>query len=274
MKITCPHCEQLINVDEINAEKMQKKNLNMTIIEEPDENITTLVTKKPEIKTPTVGDIEKNTYEHSLPVGDYWKQEFNKEIIVLHYTAGYNWEGAYNTFKKPGRVATPFIIDKEGPKYIVKLFDEKYWSYHLGIKSKEFSKNWINDKRSIGIEIVNIGTVWHEEGQWKDYIQRIEKSGTTSEQDIIKGNNRDADGNVKFPEKQVDAVCDLVNYLCDKWNIPRQVPKDKMSLQLPQITNFKGIVTHQMFRQDKYDMGVAWPWQKMIERCGLQEIEI
>lgn len=273
MQITCPYCNQSINVNNLNKKQAEKKEPDMIVIEEPDENITALVTKKPEIKTPTVGDIEKNTYEYNLPAGDYWKEEFNKEIIVLHYTAGYNWQGAYSSFKQPGRVATPFIIDKEGPKYIVKLFDEKYWSYHLGIKGKE-CKNWVNDKRSIGIEIVNIGTVWYEDGKWKDYIQRIKKIGTTPEQDIIRGNNRDADGNVKFPEKQVDAVCDLVNYLCDKWNIPRQVPKDKMSVQLPQITEFKGITAHQMFRQDKYDMGVAWPWEKMIEKCGLQEIQL
>ena len=274
MQITCPHCNQPFDIDDPHRKHINEKDLNMIVIEEPAENITALVTKKLEIATPTVGDIEKNTFEHNLPTGDYWKEEFNKEIIVLHYTAGYTWQGAYNTFKLPGRIATPFIIDKEGPKYIVKLFDEKYWSYHLGIKDEKLSKNWINDKRSIGIEIVNIGTVWNEDGQWRDYVQRMKKVGSTPEQDIVKSKNRDADGNVKFPEKQVDAVCDLVNYLCDKWNIPRQVPKDKMSVQLPQITEFKGITTHQMFRQDKYDMGVAWPWERMIEKCGLQEIAL
>ncbi len=203
-----------------------------------------------------------------MPAGEYWREEHKKEIIVLHFTAGYNWQGTYSTFKRPGRVATPFIIDTKGPKYIVKLFDEKCWSYHLGIKGVD-CKNWINDKRSIGIEIVNIGPVWNKNGTWKDYTGKIWPN-----EKIVEGKNRDADGGVKFPSEQVDAVCDLVNYLCQKYGISKQAPKDKMANQLPAIHNFKGIVTHQMFRDDKYDMGVAWPWDKVIEKCGLQEVNL
>ena len=227
-----------------------------------------LLQKKLTIKTPSAGDIEKNTFHKNLPTGDYWKREHKKELIVLHFTAGYNWQGAYNTFKRPGRVATPYIIDIEGPKYIVQLFDEKYWSYHLGIKGHE-SKDWINDKRSIGIEIVNIGPVWKKNNRWVDYVGK-----KWSDNEIIEGKNRDADGGVKFPDGQVNAVCDLINHLCNKYNIPKQVPKEKMANQLPGIHNFKGVATHQMFRDDKYDMGVSCPWNKVVENCGLQEVEV
>lgn len=274
MKILCPHCQKEIGISIKKTKEIEnlseKEGVDSKIIkiEETDNNITELVSKKNNIITPSAGDIDKNTFLNQLPSGDYWRQEFPKEIIVLHFTAGYNWQGAYSTFKRPGRVATPFIIDKEGPKYIVKLFDEKYWSYHLGIKGLE-CKNWINDKRSIGIEIVNIGPAWFKEGVWKDYVKKV-----WPENQVVKGRNRDADGNVKFPEEQVEAICDLINYLCKKWNIPKQVPKNKISCQLPQIGQFKGIVTHQMFREDKYDMGVAWPWEKVIERCGLKEIDL
>jgi len=269
----CPYCQKQID---ISIEKSKQQNLSSEvddiepitiIIEEPKENVTELVSKKIRILSPTVGEIEKDTYQKELPQGEYWKEEFKKDIIVLHFTAGRSWESAYSVFKQPGRVATPFIVDKEGPKYIVKLFDEKYWSYHLGIKELGYSNNWANDKRSIGIEIVNIGPVWLKDGMWRDWTKR-----TYPENSIVRGKNRDADGGVVFPDEQVEAVCRLVNHLCNKWDIPRQVPKDKTAFQLPEIGEFKGIVAHQMFRQDKYDMGVVWPWDKMIERCKLDEV--
>lgn len=264
MKTTCPHCNKSFEI----PNKTNIKKPDMVVIEETDNDITSLVTKKVTITTPTVGDIENNTYHRALPNGEYWKQIHKKDLIVLHYTAGYTWQSAYSTFKRPLRIATPYIIDKEGPKYIVKLFDEKYWAYHLGIKGRE-SRNWFNDKRSIGIEIVNIGTVNKVNGQWKNYVGKV-----CPPEQVVEGKNRDAGGNVKFPNEQVDAVCDLINYLCHKYDIPKQVPKDKMANQLPAIHNFKGIVTHQMFRDDKYDMGVAWPWDKVIEKCGLQEVSL
>lgn len=151
MQLSCPNCNNKIELSEEKINLLKKEaDLNMCVIEETDANITALVNKKIEIKSPTVGDIEKNTFFNLLPEGEYWKQEFKKEIIVLHFTAGYNWQSAYNVFKQPGRISTPFIIDTVGPKFIVKIFDEKYWSYHLGISGLE-CKDWKNDKRSIGM---------------------------------------------------------------------------------------------------------------------------
>lgn len=269
MQVPCPNCNKSFDISEEKINQLKREaDLNILEIEETNDNITSLVNKKIFLKSPTVGDIEKNTFDSVLPEGEYWKQEFKKEIIVLHFTAGYTWQSAYSVFKQPGRVATPFIVDKEGPKFIVKLFNEKYWSYHLGINGPE-CKEWINDKRSIGIEIVNIGPVWNKGGLWKDYVGKI-----WSADQVVLGKNRDADGGVKFPDNQVRVVCDLVNFLCDKWNIPHQVPKDKTSCQLPAVGKFSGIVTHQMFRRDKYDMGVAWPWDKMKELCGLEDIDL
>ncbi len=247
--------------------KMSQKDLQTKVVKEKESVVNTLVSKTAISDTPRTENVVDNIFLKELPQGEYWKEEHSKEIIVLHFTAGYNWKSAYDAFMGPGRVATPFIVDKEGPKYIVKLFDEKYWSYHLGIKEAEYSKNWANDKRSIGIEVVNIGPVWFKDGVWKDYVGK-----EWLVDDIVQGKNRDADGGVKFPEEQIKAVCDLINYLCDKWNIPREVPKDKMSFQLPQMGEFKGIVTHQMFRQDKYDMGIAWPWEKVTGACNLKEV--
>ncbi len=208
-----------------------------------------------------------------FPETKYFQEEFPKDMIVLHFTVSHNWQSDYNTFLRNDHVATPFIVNKTGPKHIIKLFDEKFWAYHLG--QAEFCNNRGNDKRSIGIEIVNIGPVWLKDGIWRDYYQRRDGKGSTPEQSIIKGEHRDAQGGVKFPDEQVIAVCNLVNFLCDKWNIPRRVPKDKMLFQLPALNNFKGITAHMMFRRSgKYEMGPAWPWEKIKELCRLEEVDI
>jgi len=237
----------------------------MEVYDHPNKAITTLTNKSELSDTPAA---EPKKLEKDLPRGEYWAQLYKKDLIVLHFTAGYTWRSAYNTFLRPGRVATPYIVDVTGPLFVVQLFDPKFWSYHLGIK-KPYSNNWNNDKRSIGIEIVNIGPVWKKGIHYKDYTGKIWPEG-----DVVVAPNRDADGGVRFPEEQIYAVCDLINWLCQEFDIPRQVPADKMSMQLPEVGEFKGIATHQHFRKDKYDMGSAFPWDIVTDRCGLEEVDL
>ena len=131
-------------------------------------------------------------------------------MIVLHFTAGYDWKSAYSTFLKTDRVATPFLVGADGTIY--RLFDELYWAHHIGIKGRD-SENNRHDKRSIGIEIVNIGPVWFKRGKWVDYLGKAHP-----ENQIVRGRNRDAEGGVVFPGAQVDSVCILVNWLLSRKN--------------------------------------------------------
>ena len=215
--------------------------------------------------TPRTADAEKpDIKEMRLLPRDYWTARHKKEIVVLHFTAGYNWRSAYDTFRAPGRVATPFIAGTDGAVY--RLFDERCWSYHLGVRGRH-SENFLHDKRSIGIEIVNIGPVWKRDGVFKDYVGR-----KWPQSQVVEGRNRDAHGGVKFPPVQVDAVCDLVSWLLGEYGIPKKIPRDKTGFQLPALRRFKGVVTHQMFRPDKYDMGVAFPFAELVRRCALEEV--
>ncbi|MFA6422230.1 MAG: N-acetylmuramoyl-L-alanine amidase [Candidatus Buchananbacteria bacterium] len=207
-------------------------------------------------------NIDNDILQKPIDEANYFHEICQKDLIVLHFTAGYNWQGAWATFAAPGKMSTPYIVDLTGPKHIVKLYDEKFWSYHLGIKE---DRQHLNDKRSIGIEIVNIGPVWNKDGRWVDYLGK-----EWPESEIVKGKNRGADGGVKFPDEQVIAVAQLVNYLCQKYKIKKVIPAERINCQWPGIGNFKGIATHQMFRKDKYDLGVAWPWEKFLKECGVK----
>ena len=227
--------------------------------------ITRMVEKRGGSVTPSS---EKPTIvEDILPEGEYWTEKYHKDLIVLHFTAGYTAESAIETFKKPGRVATAFVVDTDGK--VIRLFDEKYWSYHLGIKGAD-SENWRHDKRSIGIEIVNIGPVWKQEDGmlYEDYTHRR----TYGEDDIVLGKNRDADGGVKFPGVQIDNVIRLVNWLAMQYDIPRKMVQNPQAFQLPGKKDFKGVIYHQTYRRDKYDLGVAFPLKRFQNECRLESV--
>ena len=119
------------------------------------------------------------------------------------------------------------------------------------------------------MEIVNIGPVWLKGGVWRDYVGKV-----WAEKDIVKGQYRGADGAVMFPDDQIEAVCDLANWLFDKFKIPRLVPKQKMAFLLSKLTDFKGAISHEMVRGDKFDMGIAFPWDVVIEKCKLKEVDL
>jgi N-acetyl-anhydromuramyl-L-alanine amidase AmpD len=159
------------------------------------------------------------------------------------------------------------VVDTDGT--IIRLFDEKYWSYHLGIRGAD-SENWRHDKRSIGIEIVNIGPVWkHPDGMlYEDYTHRR----TYGEDDIVLGKNRDADGGVKFPDIQMDSVIQLVNWLMIQYDIPRKMIRNPMECNIPQARELKGVCYHQTFRIDKYDMGVAFAETRFRNECRLETV--
>jgi N-acetyl-anhydromuramyl-L-alanine amidase AmpD/phage tail protein X len=236
---------------------------DITDMAHSDRATSALVNKAQPSDTPRAGraPAQPGITQKSLPAADYWKEAYHKDLIVLHFTAGYTWEGAYAAFKQKGRVATPFIVAKSGAIY--RLFDERCWAYHLGIPGRN-AQNHRHDKRSIGIEIVNIGPVWRKGGKWVDYMGK-----SYSEAQIVQGKNRDAHGGVAFPADQVQSVCSLVNWLLTQYRIPRRMPADFMSCQLPAMCEFRGVATHQMFRKDKYDMGPAFPYRQLIETCGL-----
>lgn len=227
-----------------------------------------LVRKTRPSDSPRAGRAPAEPAVIETPLGpkDYWKEKYHKDLIVLHFTAGYTWESAYATFKQPGRVAAPFLVDTNG--VIRRLFDERFWAPHLGVKGVH-SQNNRHDKRSMGIEIVNIGPVWNRGGKWVDYTGR-----TWSADRVVPGKNRDAHGGVAFPAAQVGAVCALVNWLLMEYRIPRRIPADFISCRMPAMREFRGVATHQMFRADKYDLGPAFPFRQFVEQCGLEQIAL
>jgi N-acetyl-anhydromuramyl-L-alanine amidase AmpD len=209
-----------------------------------------------------------NTTRYALPESDYNLEVYKKNLIVLHFTAGSTAEGAYQTFRQPGRVGTPYIVDRDGLVY--ELFWPKMWGYHLGMSGN--NPGFVHDKRSIGIEIVNVGPlkrVGDTMNWWPPSDQRGLPTFKTpyckvSEAEKYKngGTYRGYSYFASFTEAQADSVGKLVRKLCLDFEIPAIIPPpEKLTAYDPGFFGkWSGIASHQNFRSDKSDIGSAWDW--------------
>lgn len=182
------------------------------------------------------------------------KQEVTKkELIVLHHTVSngtadsvINW---WNS--TPEAVAVSYIIDKAGKIY--ETFDDKYWSWHIGMGATRE-----HNKRSIGIELINVG-ILEKHGPkicWAntnvEYLDPYEYY-----EEAWRGYHYFA----KYTDAQYATLKSLLKVLCDKHNIPYEVIT---SYQYDKsLLNFKGIISHHNVRSDKTDVSRAFDFTKI-----------
>lgn len=100
--------------------------------------------RDPDTSYMVMGGIQ--TFERSNPN--------HPDSIVLHYTAGGNFEGAYQTLLKRGN-GYHYIIDKDGTIY--DLADESKMVYHAGCGEPPRNNCVPYNARSIGVSFVNRG---------------------------------------------------------------------------------------------------------------------
>lgn len=201
-----------------------------------------------------------------LPEGQYIAEQKSKDLIVLHFTAGSTARSAFNTWMADSyRIATAYIVDVDGTVY--ELFDPQYWAYALGIKGQP---GFPNEKRSIQIEIANVGPLKlrGETLYWWPPKDKFETRWCHRNEThkYVKNSYRGYDYYATFPDIQFLSVCNLVKYLCERFNIEKEIPDGKQdSYDLERFTEYQGIASHQNFRLDKYDPGPAFDWKKFKE---------
>jgi len=194
-----------------------------------------------------------------------------KDLIVLHFTAGTTARSAFDTWKnKPERVATSYIVDVDGT--IFEVFPPQFWAAHLGVKG---TKN-ADDRRSIGIEIANVGPLqpaaddpgtlnwWPKKSATAaDFTTRFCRLDETDR--YVKVPYRGKAHFAAFPLVQVDAVAALVRGLCQQFSIAPTLPAAgvRFGADPGAFASYKGVCTHANFRQDKWDIGPAFPWDRL-----------
>lgn len=207
---------------------------------------------------------------YTLNANECFMNETKKDGVVLHFTAGPTAIPAIQSFKNGARingypVSTAYVVDADGAVY--RLFEDKYWSYHLGIKGPA-AQNHKHDKRTIGIEIANVGPLrvkgdslyyWPpantQTGQptFKSlYCKVSDKSKYVKLPKAFRGESYYA----SFTQEQAVAVAELVNDICERHSIPKEIPPDSYRhvFDMSVFGEFSGVMSHVNFRPDKYDL--------------------
>jgi len=183
----------------------------------------------------------------------YYKVQHPKRQIVLHHTvSGPGIEGDLAHWKNfNSHIATCVIIDRDGP--INKLFNWKYWGFHLGAGNRTL------DQQSIAIELDSWGPLILGDGK-----QQVINNRTINTVDGQFYNVYGGKVNVPYvyyPEgfrgykyyeayghEQIRSVGKLLLFLCDKFDIPLTYNEDMWDVSQDSLNGKKGIWSHTSYR--------------------------
>lgn len=198
-----------------------------------------------------------------LKDSQYFAEESAKTQIYLHHTAGNGNAEAVSRYWNgtSDRVATAFVVGQDG--LIVQCFSSKHWAWHLGISKAEFkgqgAKYQNLDKASVGIEVCNWGYLKEKDGKFYNYVNtRVPESMVTTLDEPFKGFKHW----YKYTDAQIESTRQLLVYLCDTYNIPREYRAQIFSLDKEAFKGTPGIYTHNSVRKDKSDI---YPCPRMIQ---------
>lgn len=194
--------------------------------------------------------------KHEFPQTEYFKEEHPKKIIVIHHTASGNGvEGDISWWKKdPQRIATPFIIDREG--VIHQIFDEKYWGHHLGIQPQTMR---IHGSKTTNLRLNQL-SIAIELDSWGGLVRRGEKFYSYTGAEVPKENvveypqpYRGFKYFEKYTQAQITALRDLLKHLVAKWGIRSEYNANMFEFNGNAVRGTHGIWTHTSYRPDKND---------------------
>jgi len=192
----------------------------------------------------------------NFPESEYHREITEKFQLIYHHTvSGGDALGDANYFKnKPGKIATHFIVGREGE--IVQCFNGKYYGRHLGIKQSVFNMYQITntnnlglDKHSIGIELDSYGPLTMKDGQlYTAYNTKFVGEYVKYDRPF-----RGYTYYEKYTKNQLKAVKELSLHLCKTYNIPTKYQGGIFEINLRALKGEPGIWTHVSFRDDKSD---------------------
>lgn len=189
-----------------------------------------------------------------FPDDQYIKEQTKKNQICLHHTvSGPGVDGDISWWKQtPERIGTAVIVDRDGK--IFQMFSSDYWAFHLGTKG--LNDTTLN-KGSIGIEIDSWGGLvkainnsWYP-ATWdnvaKKNVPNMKVNPIKNVQEYPQG-FMGFYGFEKYTDAQIDSVRKLLDYWCDKHNIPQTYNSDMWALSNRALSGTAGIWTHVSYR--------------------------
>lgn len=193
-----------------------------------------------------------------LKEGQYVKEVFKKDLIVIHHTVGGTARSTYLYWNDQDdrRVATSFLIDRDGTIY--QTFDPRYWAYHVAVPGAGSQL----EKRSIGIEIASEGGLTQdpETGHLHSFGVVNPKTLFTQPYVTIPGGFRGFTYFDAYEPAQVESLLWLVPQLVKSFGIPKKMPVNTASYAELVTPAFVGVAGHANFRSDKSDPNPSLPW--------------
>lgn len=229
--------------------------------------------------------------ELRLPVSEYYGEIVPKTQIYLHHTVGGNVRGSIGHWlTDPQKIGTAFLVERNGE--VFEVFPPEKFAHHLGLKT-DFNRK--ANMQSIGIEICSEGAL--RTGEELNKI--LEKNNVISKfkNDVLYAFDINQDNsksptqwfkNAKplynltqthlyvdlrqtwrgyryfdaYDEKQLKSVFELVKFLCEAFNISKNVvPHREFDVNL--ANNFNGVLAHSNVRADKTDVHLLFPWDEL-----------
>lgn len=213
-----------------------------------------------------------------FPETQYYKQEFQKNQIVLHHTAsGRGTDGDFRHWlTTPERVATCVVVSEDGK--IHQCFSSKYWGHHLGCTLDIFTRNKIPyvyrintkgvkyvanneilNQQCIAIEIDSWGGLTNKDGKWVSYTGAV-----VPDDQVIKYEKpfRGYSAFQKYTDAQIDSVVMLLKYWGEIYGIPLEYNDDIWDVNTRALRGDKGVFVHDSYRYDKSD---CHPQPNLIE---------
>jgi N-acetyl-anhydromuramyl-L-alanine amidase AmpD len=201
----------------------------------------------------------------NFPDNQYYKEEINKEQIVLHHTvSGVGIDGDIaHWIETTERIATCVIVDREGK--IHQCFSSKYWGHHLGItknylKDNGYSdyneRNLILNKKSIAIELDSWGGLVKYNNKWYPAINETTPNLKSKPIENITEYSNGYRGYYafeKYSDIQIESTIKLIEYWCDTYNITKTYNEDMWDVSQNAIKGNNGIWSHTSYRKDKSD---------------------
>lgn len=192
-------------------------------------------------------NIKKVDYADDL----YMKENTSKNWICLHHTCSLDPQQDIEYWKsQANKVCTPYIVARDGTIY--NLFDDKYWSYHLGLKAADgfdHNKNIKYNSETIGIEISNLG----------ELTQKQVDSGK------FKFETKDYRGQKywqTYTSEQYQAISELIKWIISKYpNIKTTFIQTEDFNQ--SVFDNSCIFSHRNVHREKTDVSPAFDFRKL-----------
>jgi len=205
-----------------------------------------------------------NYIDAGLSSGDesyYYRNRYEKDQIVLHFTMGYLGGDIATLTKHDYHVSVPFVLGRNGTIY--NLFPSFYWSYHLGRGA--IGGNATRSKKTIGIEISNIGPLSLQGSNLRTTYGDIYCSQAQHDH-YVPQPFRDYEYFASYTDAQYDSLVLLLRYLTLRYGIPRKFLNKTNRFKAGSfVQDFRGIVSHANYRSsDKVDIGPAFDWERVI----------